>query len=583
MTSKVPDTETPVLVVGAGPAGLSAALCLGRLGVSCILAERHPEVGRLPRATGVRTRTMELLRSWKVDEPVRRRSLPGFGEFVWCNTIAGEELGRLIISPNETDMAYRRSISPTMVAFCPQDVVEPVLLEAVRRQSLVDLRMGTDVKGVEHGEDGVSAILVDSVEGQEYAVRARYLLACDGASSGIRRALKIKMEGLDLALQFVSIYFEADLTPWVGDTPAVLYWVINSRSSGALVTLDGRDRWYFTAIPRSTGTAISDEWCVETVREALGVPNLSIELLDARPWSMKAEVAERFRQRNIFLLGDAAHRFPPTGGFGMNSSIQDAHNLAWKIAAVYDGWATAGLLETYEIERRPVALFNSRRSAENMMFMAETGFGPHVYEFGAGIERGGPHGEALRGQIREAIPKQVVQFDALAQDIGFRYGGGALVADCSADRGSGGALVDEFAAFVPDAAPGSRAPHHVLTQNGSEISTLDLFDERFVLLAAQGDNDGWVSAAVSAAAGRGVPLSAFSVGAGADLGDSTGSWAQTAGVGEAGAYLVRPDGHVAWRSSQPAPADAAVVIDAVLGVVLGDAPATLQGAGECVR
>ncbi|WP_277400000.1 FAD-dependent monooxygenase [Streptomyces marispadix] len=298
---------------------------------------------------------------------------------------------------------------------------------------------------------------------------------------------------------------------------------------------------------------------------------------------MKSQVAGVFRRGDLFLAGDAAHRFPPTGGFGMNSGIQDAHNLAWKLHLVLEGRAGPGLLDTYEQERRPIAEFNSRQSSQNAATLAETGFGPGVYDVAAELESADDESaREARRRIRAALPRQLSQFDALGQDLGFRYEEGALVPDGvpvpSAE--------ERQLRFTALAGPGFRAPHHVLHRDGRALSTLDLFGDSFVLLAAS-DGGGWVRAAREAAAERRLPLGCrriapdgeladLAVGVAADLGAGPAveaaagpvTWEAAYGTGPSGACLIRPDGHVAWRTDRAAPSSAAHVLGAVLDRVL---------------
>lgn len=567
------DTHTPVLIVGAGPAGLSAALSLGRLGIPCILVERRARVGSHPRATGVRTRTMELLRGWGLEDAVRRAGLRtlGAGDFAFRATLAGEEYGVVEIAHDEESMRFRRSVSPTMVTFCPQDVLEPILLDAVRAIPCVDIRFSTELRDLEVTDDAAFGLLV-SEDAPPVRVRADYLLACDGARSGIRRTLGIQLEDSGLAVDFVNTEFQADLSPWIGDRPAILYWIMNSASSGVFVTLEGQRRWLFTALQAVDESAVTDEWCTRIVREAVGVADLPVEIVTSRAWRMTAEVAQRFREGRVFLVGDAAHRFPPTGGFGMNSSVQDAHNLAWKVAAVCAGWAEDALLDTYETERKPIAEFNSRQSAENLFLMAELGFGPGVYEFAARVEKGGAEGEALRAQIRQAIPRQIHQFDGIGQDLGFGYAEGAVISD-----GSNGPALRDPSHFQPHGTPGFRAPHHLLARGREEISTLDLFGDGFVLMAAPRDR-GWTVAAEKAAEARGIPLRAYRIGTeGGPVVDPAGTWCDVVGVGAEGAILVRPDGHVAWRTRAAATDAAAAVLADVLGTLAGPSGVAADG------
>jgi putative polyketide hydroxylase len=574
-------TGVPVLVVGAGPAGLATALALGRHGTACELVEARSGVGGHPRATGVRTRTMELFRQWGIETAVQHKALPAPDgpEFAWVHTVAGEEIGRLVVGGGLGDRLSRLRASPARTVFCPQDRIEPVMLDAVRAQSSVGVRLGTEVTGLEiHDEGGVTATLRDVHTGAVRRLRARYAVACDGAGSPARTAAGIALEGSDLAAEFLSVYFEADLRPWVGATPPMLHWILNSRSSGGLITLDGRHRWLLQAAQPAAGPH-DEERCARIVRDAVGVDDLDVTVRRVLPWRMKSQVARAFRRGDLFLAGDAAHRFPPTGGFGMNSGIQDAHNLAWKLHLVLEGRAGPGLLDTYEQERRPVAEFNSGQSSRNAAALAETGFGPGVYDVAAELESadGESAGEARR-RIRAALPRQLSQFDALGQDLGFRYDEGALVPDGvpvpSAD--------ERQLRFTALAAPGFRAPHHVLHRDGRALSTLDLFGDSFVLLAAR-EGEGWVRAAREASAERRLPLDCQRVAPDAELADlavdsaldpaldpraDSVTWEAAYGTGPSGACLIRPDGHVAWRTDRPAPPSAARVLGRVLDRVL---------------
>jgi putative polyketide hydroxylase len=549
--------EIPVLIVGSGPTGLSLALALGRLGVGCILAERRFGVGAHPRATGIRTRTMEIFRSWGLDGDIERAGLraPDGPEFAWVQSVAGEEIGRLTLSPDQAGRAYRAAASPTRTVFCPQDRVEPILLDEVKAQSSVGIRYSTEVTDVRPDRDGAVATLRDRHTGDIQQLHARYVVACDGASSTVRDAAGIAMCGSDLAAEFVSIYFEADLRPWVGAVPPQLHWIINARSSGGLITLDGRHRWLLQAAqpPRADDDSA---WWTQVVRDAMGVEDLAVTIAKVIPWRMKNQVAERFRSGPLLLAGDAAHRFPPTGGFGMNTAIQDAHNLAWKMHAVLAGVADERLLDTYEQERQPIAQFNAQQSVQNAMSMAEAGFGPQVYEIAKELEAGNAE---TRERIQQAIPRQLPQFDALGQDLGVCYEAGALVSDGTAIP----APEDRQLHFTPNAAPGFRAPHQVLHRDGRAVSTLDLYGESFVLLAAA---DGWAQAARAAAAERALPIASHQIGA--DLLDLAGTWPDAYGTGRHGASLVRPDGHVAWRTTAAATDEAEQVVGAVLDAVL---------------
>ncbi|WP_460441458.1 FAD-dependent monooxygenase [Amycolatopsis stemonae] len=557
-------------MIGAGPAGLTAAHVLGRLGTRCLLAERRSAVGTLPRATGIRIRTMELFRAWGIDDAVIRRSFPvrDGGEFAWVHTLAGEQFGRTSMAELQ-DGGARRAATPMEVVFSPQDQIEPVLLDGLDHNPNAEVRLSTEITSLTEDDDGIVATAEDQVTGAVTRIRARYVLGADGAGSFTRRCLGVVLAGPDARASFVNIDFRADLQLYAGDRPAALYFVLNSRSSGTIAARDGRHRWYFSVLAGGATTvdAADPESCVQAVRDAVGVPDLAVEVESVRSWQMDAKVAAHWRRGNVFLLGDAAHRFPPTGGFGMNSSIQDAHNLAWKVHAVLAGWAGPGLLDSYEAERRPIAQFNAKQSWRNMDLMTETGFDPQVYAFAAGLEAEFDAPERpLRARIRRGIPVQRPQFDGLGQDIGYAYTSSAVISDVPAPS------LEQDPEFEPSAAPGRRVPHHAVLRNGVEVSPLDLVEGRFTLFAGE-DGARWADAAREAARLRGVPLRAFRVTSGPETGatelqDPAGTWGKSAGVEADGASLVRPDGHIAWRTSAAAGARAVAEVGAVLDAIL---------------
>jgi 2-polyprenyl-6-methoxyphenol hydroxylase-like FAD-dependent oxidoreductase len=547
-------TSVPVLIVGSGPAGLSAAALLAEHGVPSVLVERNPSTTDHPRAHVVNTRTMEIFRSLGIADAVHAHGLApeAYERILWKRTIAGEEFGVLEMSGARA--AERAAASPTRIASCAQDHVEALLRTAAERRGC-ELRYGTELVGYAEDETGVTATIRKA--GVETQVRAQYVIAADGASSPSRRLLGVGMTGIPPLATLTGIYFEADLTPWIGGRSALLYFVMNAQAPGIVIALDGRRRWILHVLAPEDG--FDDRAALEMVRRAVGVPDLALTIKSLRPWTMTAEVADRFRIGRVFLAGDAAHRFPPTGGFGLNTGVQDVHNLAWKLARVLNGSAAERVLDTYEAERKPVAQSNTDWSVRNFL-EAGTAVGPGNLMATLQIEAGGPDVPAVLAQLQRDIDAERDHFDALGQDLGFVYEHGALVPD-GTDLPP---VTDRAAEYVPNARPGSRAPHCWLRRGTERISTLDLFGKDFVLLVPE-TAAGWIAAALAVAA-RGVTL--HRIGPGGESEDD-GDFRARYGLGPDGAVLVRPDGHVAWRSPRPslqAERELRDALDAVLGV-----------------
>jgi len=348
--------EIPVLIVGGGPVGLCASLLLSKHGVSSLLVECHADTSIYTKARLVNTRTMEVFRQCSLEQAVRESSLPPeqARHAIWARTLSGEELQRRVIATAAPDPS--NAISPTFGCIISQEVLEPILLTHARQSGLGELRFGTELTTFVQDGSGVSATLLDRVQGKQIQVRAQYLIGADGAHSHVREVLSIPMVGSPTLAHRISILFRADLSRWV-EGRSINMCFIQHPAAGQRVE-------DFTA-----------ERCTELIRIAVGVPDLPVEVLSVAPWSSAARVAARFHEGRIFLAGDAAHEIPPSGGHGMNTGIQDAQNLAWKLAAVLEGWATPALLETYSQERELVGRWIAEQGLHNLASLGNVSAG----------------------------------------------------------------------------------------------------------------------------------------------------------------------------------------------------------------
>jgi 2,4-dichlorophenol 6-monooxygenase len=564
--------EAPVLVVGGGPVGLTAALLLERQGIACRVVERRDGPQRAPAAHVVNARTFEVWRQAGLDmDAILGATIdPRDGGFVyWVRKLGGEILGRLSYERQGDEVL---ALSPTPLRNLSQHRLEPILAGLVRRGGDEALGYSHEWLSAEQDGEGVTSRVHDQLSGDTYEVRSRFLLAADGAGSPVRRSLGIGLEGPERLQSFVMVHFAADLRALVRDCPGILYWICDPCAGGIFVAHDIDREWVYMHPwdpERESREGYDEARCERLVRRALEADDVGLSIRTISAWTMTAQVAERYRAGRVFLVGDAAHRFPPTGGLGLNTGVQDVHNLAWKLGAVAKGWASEPLLGTYEVERRPVARRNADQSLRNAMRMLEVA---EALGVSSDVEASSAAFEALladpsaRERLRSAIERQAEHFDMLGLQLGFSYADGALVSDGAVPSPPDDAVRE----FTPSAAAGFRLPHGWVERLGRRVSTLDLVPaDRFVLLAGP-RGESWIETAGL----PGVPLRRLQIGA--DVLDPAGWWEGAAGMAADGALLVRPDQHVALRVRSGGAAPGA--LERAMAQILGHSPGAAAAA-----
>lgn len=499
----------PVVVVGGSLVGLSTAVFLADLGIVPLVVERHDGTAIHPRAGHFHLRTLELLRSVGLEDAVQRLSAERFfpnGGINQVETLAGGEVASYIAELNDGVEA----VSPSRRLFVAQDALEPLLRERAKQLG-ADLAYATEATVTDHDDGGVTLDLRSRHDGRRRTVRAAWVVAADGSRSPIRRQLGIALHGFGHLSHSATIYFRADCAALLEGANQGVIYVANEQLRGFFRFERSGTRGFLAVNtlgdPRTPGaldvTADLDaKRAGELVRAAIGVPDIAVTIDDVAPWEATAELADHYRAGRILLAGDAVHPLPPNGGYGGNTGVQDAHNLAWKLALVVRGVAGEALLDTYEAERRPIGRLTVEQAYTRYMRRVT----PELAD--------------------DELPDLV---DDLSMEIGYVYGDPERVADPRRSAGR----------------PGSRAPHVPLRRSGTPISTLDLFGGgRFVLLAGP-DGASWESRAQTAAEALGVRLTAHLLGPEVD---PAGRFPAAYGVPPDGASLVRPDGFVTWRS-----------------------------------
>ena len=538
--------QVHVLIAGAGPVGLTLAIDLAWRGIPSLLVEPLVTVHPHPRAISIGVRTMEHFRRLGLDQKTidagvpRRRAL----DVIYVTRLLDREVFRFTI-PSIDELARdgealaaatpEIAASPYYKTWTAQSPLERMLRAHAATLPVIETRYGWKLDRFTESDDGVTATIIDIASGKTETIAASYLVGCDGANSVVRNGLGIALSGRGTLGEAAGLYFRApDLDARLGRRPGVMYWALAPGSAGVLYTINGGDEWVFNRYFAEGESASSDN-PIALIQAAVGA-DVKIELLSAQNWLPRQLVADRYGSKRCFLAGDACHLFVPTGGFGMNTGIGDAIDLAWKIEATLAGWGGTKLLASYETERRPIGLYNTLEAADNY---DKSGT---IFAVPDAIEDDGPEGDAARNAVAALLPPKIKHFAPIGVHLGYRYEGSPLIVPDGTP-----APPIETASYTPSARPGHRAPHAWIAPGHS---TLDLFGRGFTLLRFNGERG---DALITAAHDAGLPLAVH------DIVDPA-----IALLYERHLVLVRPDGHVAWRGDET-PHDANALIEAIRG------------------
>ena len=582
------ELTVPVLIVGAGPAGLTASLALRRHDIDHLLVEQYPATAHTPRAHIVNQRTVEIMRHLGIEDRFHAVAMPQrmMRNNLWVTSLAGREVARSETwGTSPARASHYAAASPVPMANCPQTVFEPLLLDAAREAG-ADIRFEHVFESAVADEDGVTSTILNRATGDTVIVRSQYVLGADGARSKVLANAGLTVEGPAGLANAANIWFRADLSRYLAHRPGVLTWnlmpgPLPPLRLGTLICHKPFEEFVLAFIydPAEFDLAtMSPEAQIAMVRAAVGDEDLAVELKGLAGWQVNAQVAPSYSDGRFFCLGDAVHRHPPTNGLGLNMSVADAFNLAWKLALVLTGRATPALLDTYSAERQPVGAAGVQRAITSLGEMAEIDKALG-YEPGQSAEDGwaalrqlddpGPAGEARRAALREAIALTDYQFNAHGVELGYRYHSASIVEDGSADPEP---ARDPQLYYTATTRPGGRVPHARLERDGVGLSTLDLpAGLGFALLTGPG-GESWAEAARRVSAATGVAVDVHVIGSGALL-DPYGEWAAVREVAGTGCVLVRPDRHVAWRARELQP-NSADQLATALAQVLGRSRST---------
>lgn len=557
--------DTDVFIVGTGPMGATTALALATYGVRTMMVSQWSWLANTPRAHITNQRAVEVLRDLGVEEEAKGVAVPWeqMGDTLFTTSLTGPEIARLQTwgTGDLTSGAYQLN-SPCTMLDVPQTYMEPILVKNAAERG-AKVAFSTRYLGHEQDGTGVTVRLLNRISGQEYTVRARYLVGADGAKSQIAEEIGLELQGHTARQGTVYVRFNADLSRYVAHRPSILHWIMNPAANfgeigmGLLRAVRPWDEWIagWGFDPAGPEPDVSEESVISQIRTLVGDPDLEVELQGTSKWYVNQQHATSMSFGRVFCGGDATHRHPPSSGLGSNTCMQDGFNLAWKLAYATKGWAGQGLLETYSDERTPVGAQivaranQSRKDYAPLRDCFDT-LGPDgTRDIKWGLERlNAPtqEGEALREKLVEALDLKNDEFNALGIETNQRYASTAVVPEPeSGEEAFAGHPVRDA---QPTTRPGAKIPHAWLVgPDGRRVSTLDVVGKGQFTLVTGLSGTAWAQAAGA----LDLPYLRTVVVGQNGITDPYQYWARVREIAEAGALLVRPDGVVAWRQSRP--------------------------------
>ena len=581
------DITTDVMVIGTGPAGSTTAALLATHCINTFIINRYRWLANTPRAHITNQRTMEVLRDLgrNVEDEVYMHAADQdlMGENVFCESLAGEEIGRMKSwGKHPLSRAEHQLSSPTKMNDLPQTFMEPLLFKTACSRG-AQSRMSCEYVSHVQDKDGVTVTCNDRLMNKHFTVRAKYLVGADGGNSLVAEHAGLPLEGKMGVGGSMNILFRADLSKYVAHRPSVLYWVMQPGADvggigmGLVRMVRPWNEWLIVwGYDINQPAPIVDvELATHVARQLVGDPELEIELISANTWTVNNMYATHMQKDRVFIMGDAAHRHPPSNGLGSNTSIQDAFNLAWKLAMVVKGQATPKLLESFTQERAPIAKQIVTRANQSI---AE--FGPIFQALGmdGGMDHekikrnmdarteATPAAEKQREALRKAIAFKNYEFDCHGIEMNQRYYSSAIVNDGQKEPVF---EKDKDLHYAATTWPGASLPHiWIFDKAGKQHSTLDITGKgHFAILTGIG-GEAWVEAAKALSKKLGFEIKTQIIGPRRDYEDHTGDWARASEISDGGCLLVRPDQHVAWRAfkaSASAERDLSKALNKILG------------------
>jgi 2,4-dichlorophenol 6-monooxygenase len=552
--------QTDVLVIGCGPAGLTAALALARQGARVMAVTKHQQLAPTPRAHVTNQRSFEILRDLGLESQAialvtRYADMP---DQLFVRSLVGTEFGR--IKGLGVDEPHNSHASPCAIADLPQNLLEPLLFQAALRAG-ARMRFSTELLSFTQEAGGVTAILLDHLTEERITVDARYIIGADGGRSMVASALDLPFEGPGKIGGSLNILFECDLAPYVAHRPGLLYFLVRTAEDvdgpglGILRCVKPWTSWLMIkgyAAGQETPN-LSHAEAAGVVRDYLGVPDLELRITGVDPWDLNSRWATVYHRRRVFCMGDAVHRHAPSNGLGSNTAIQDAWNLAWKLDLVLRGKADATLLDSYSEERVPIGkqvVVRATKSLEsyapvlNAIGVLDSAAPEQGVRNMAEIAVHTPAGAARRDALHDSIHAKIYEYQTRGVELNHLYRSSAIIDDGQEPPESD---LDLELHYRPTSCPGARLPHAWVQLDGRRLSTLDLVGKgRFTVLTGIG-GDVWIAAAAAVASRFGIDIAAIPIGPGCAITDLYFEWSERREIAEDGCLLVRPDGYVAWR------------------------------------